>query len=737
MKKLTVTGAVLLLCLTMCSCNNIFEKGASEENVNQKLIEKILLSEGEHIDNTVDAYTAVCRTDIRPETPAGALSGGGRGWNLGPEGVVFYKRHLMKDKTSWDEIIVSTTDGEQKSHQVHWTKTEGRDQVMGVGGTAAGDQYLILTLGLGENSSSRYELTVADRNLEPVKSIPLSFLSTYEYFGTEYCVMDSQGDVHFINNNHYYVVDEGGELLLDKLLEVPVYDMFLSDGQVMLQTLSIEGEAQYFELYTINKADGSLHSVLKMKSNQVQKICPLDMGQYLVADGESIYTCDAEGENRQILYLFRNHGIMPQRICGLQVIKQAERISILYEENEVMRYTVLEPVTDKREIETIKLAVSPSKVQDYKAAVVEFNKRYPMYCIELVDYYEDTLLLTELSAGQGPVLVDTSLTGFENCEKLWQPLDELFAQFSLEEELLPEVMQAGKIDGRLYGVVSEFYLRTVVVDDPSLKDWNYATFLDTIEANSQLQFLMNNDGNDNNPFSWLYPFFLGDERESYLFEDKQVKTERIQKVLELAEKYIVENPETAPYHGFEDGRIFCNLVTIARPEQMALYRGVYGDAVNYIGFPGREKACHYIHTNQPLTIRKSASGEEKAIAFVFMNMLLSYEAQSDCIHNESRKFSVRKDVLQKQFQSVKADDHAFAFGFGDVKIGNKLNNALDEQVFSELLANARPRKYLSDGIGNIVREELEQYFAPGSNREMILQRLIERATLFFQEEEKD
>ena len=119
--------------------------------------------------------------------------------------------------------------------------------------------------------------------------------------------------------------------------------------------------------------------------------------------------------------------------------------------------------------------------------VVEFNKRYPRYHVELKSDYDETALLTELTAGKGPVLIDTLLTGFEEQEQQWEPLDAIMEQLGITEELLPSVLDMGRIHGALYGVVTDFRLRTLITGDSTLKDWDYDAFLQCVEGKPDLE----------------------------------------------------------------------------------------------------------------------------------------------------------------------------------------------------------------------------------------------------------
>ena len=89
--------------------------------------------------------------------------------------------------------------------------------------------------------------------------------------------------------------------------------------------------------------------------------------------------------------------------------------------------------------------------------------------------------MTQLGGGDGPVLVDTELTGFESLAKLWQPLDGFMEETGLVKEMYPETLELGKIDGVTYGIVRNFSIETLLVPASGPSDWNYEVFLDALD----------------------------------------------------------------------------------------------------------------------------------------------------------------------------------------------------------------------------------------------------------------
>lgn len=311
-----------------------------------------------------------------------------------------------------------------------------------------------------------------------------SIFSNYEFPLPQQLKVDAQGNLHMItsrddNSHHYYIVASDGTFLMEVspkegFLEGKTPDLFfLYDGRVGMRL----GE----QLQCVDVETGQTEVLANIKEDY--RYCILwDEKTLLYADGKGLYRSRLSGENPEILYTWSNHGISASEIRAMQVTESGG-ISLIYMDYKGANYMRLTPTTEEVEIQEITFGVYGNGSQ-YQAAVAAFNKRHPAYRVRINTYeLYDTGLLTELAAGKGPVLVDTLLTGFENNAEWWEPLDEVFRQMKLDEELIPKVLDAGRINGTLYGVVTDFSLNTVVTFAEEPVEWDYDTFLDCFDEN--------------------------------------------------------------------------------------------------------------------------------------------------------------------------------------------------------------------------------------------------------------
>jgi len=687
-------------------------------------------------DNSLDAYSAIVNTALGMGKPMNAMEGGGQRIFLGISRAWYFKKHIFENvEECWDELSFVTMEGETGS------KSFGREnQLWGAGPAAGTDHYVTLDYEAREREEDyRYFLTERDENHEPLREFPLDILSGSSFaeviMSLSDFAVDHSGVVHLVRQmeegQQYLLISPEGDALARYVPEsgyikelVPLYD-----GRVVFWAQKQDGEAlQYL--------DAGSPVTLAALDKDVYCYTLCDENTLLYADREGVYRCGLSGDNPELLYRWSNHGIMAQGVSAMQVDEEG-RIALLYRESENSNYLCLEPATEEVEICELTLAVPFYQVSVYQPFVVEFNKRYPAYHMEIKSDYDNTALLTELAAGKGPVLIDTQLTGFEEQEKLWEPLDTLIEQTDMAEELQPIALEMGKIDGTLYGIVTDFSLRTMVTKDPELKDWDYETFLRCVEDRPELEAIFNFDGGDYGTY-FIMNILSHGMNDTYLLDAEagtmNFDSDGFRRALELAKKYCVREEGAAPGSSLLEGKALCNELYIKKPEQLALYRACYGEDANYIGYPAKDGSRHFIVSNgSPLAIRRTAAEEEKEMAAAFLALCLSYEGQSRAAKDVNFGLSVRRDVLEEQIASMNERTEVHVSGFGQFRLGGDLNIELDRETLLSMIEKAEPLEYFPRELREVMFEELALYFSGDITEELLIDHLESRVGLYLGE----
>lgn len=747
MKRIITYILMAIFALQLSGCGSD-EKEPSSPPDSENVVEASAVMELGGRDNSLNAYSAAVNVPLRVEEPEDVIGGIGKIF-LGASRAYYFKKHVFGEVDKcWDELAFVTAEGEAGSE--HFDR---QNQVWDIGPVAGTNHYV--TLDAEEQKSGeeyRYFLTERDENHGPLREIPLNFLDGCG-FGeaitslTSFAV-DYSGAVHlqvYLEGRwQYLLVSPTGETLAEYDLEkdsrieglVPLYD-----GRIALWMSKwdnaggiVQNTLQYMDAETGRPV---LLAALDAQDKLIYGWTLLDENTLLYADNEGVYCSGLSGDNPKLLYCWSDHGITVWGVDAMQADREGRAALIYKDSGNDKHYLWLEPTTEEVEILRITLAVSSHNREAYQRMATEFNRQYPSCHIDLKDGYDMTALLTELAAGKGPVLVDTTLTGFEEQEKLWEPLDTVMGQLGIAEELHPSALEAGRINGTLYGVVTDFRLRTLATGDPGIEDWDYDAFLQCIEDRPELEAIFDFYGGNYGSY-FIVGFLSHGLDDAYFLDAGEGKTgfgsSEFHRALELAGKYCVREEGVSPGASMLEGKVLCNELSISRPEELAAYRICYGEKAHYIGYPTKDGAQYFLEMGRPLAIRRTATEEEKAAAAAFISLCLSYEAQTQASKDLNFGLSVRRDVLEGQIAAMN-DEYmeTYVKGFGDVRLGDDLDIELDRETMLDMIDRARPMKNFPAELRAIIYEELNNYFSGTITEDMLIDHLENRVGLYLEE----
>lgn len=531
---------------------------------------------------------------------------------------------------------------------------------------------------------------------------------------------------------------------ISEVTEADVALTALADGSVGLlhfywQSGAPLDSANVADLYTLDK-QGQEKLLLSGEAGAL--FMTMQDEEWLVyANGEGVYKKSLINGEKSLLYLWSLHGISFPEIRGIQV-DESGRVGILMKKDEKLTYIRLSPPevagkpvpTPQLDGEPVQITFLGNPYTDYRELIVEFQKQYPQYTVMKVSYPDEARLLTELMAGKGPVLLDTSNIDFKENIEYWECLEEELEDSSLKEELLEKVQLAGQIEGRQYGIVSSWQLFTFATMYQDVENWNYEEFIDYIKSKPQLESIYS----EQSPAYFIERYFFRDLNNCLFINVKEKKvnidTPQFRELLELAER--LARPLDEPILGAENTekvisgtRLGLDLY-ILQPGSLAWDLEEF-KGMNIIGFPGAKGSEHYINGGWPVVIRETASIKEKEAAFTFMEFLLSYEGQKIFLESEY-EISVRKDVLEEQLQeqpTVPIVEDGWLVGYEEPEVSIDVWNA----EFMKLYEKLQPYYTFPEELEDIIEEELKAYFNDNRTLEETTSILQNRVQLWLDE----
>lgn len=679
-------------------------------------------------DNGSDMYMGTVKAVIQPEEPEKLLSFSGNTFLSENCGGIF-RKYFFEDKAIERTFLIDAS-GVQKAIDLE-VKDYGVRGRLGAMGTIAGEGgYVFTTYAATQEKIEQWAvLTDADWNASG------SFKLPEDMFLPTTLMADLDGNVFFTNYDEEkgwqcLAFDKEGNIVWDCFY--PEYDFLVltpfPDGRVGIYA-GIYGDGEKYCLILPNVESGE-ETILSQTEKRVLFLTLFDETSMLYADNHGLYRCSLTLENTETLYKWASHGIHISEIVNMAASSDGE-ISILFTAEGDTTFLHLQSDTDGRDIIEVPFAVSEENLRIYQEAIAKFNKEHPAYVITAVSYAEDLKLLTELTAGEGPVLIDTALVSFAENKELWECMDEEFAQSGLSDELLEKPLEAGKIEGKLYGMVPEWQLFTFASASVREAEWDYESFLSYLEQHKELQYIYA----EQSPVNFMKVFLLRALEDCQFVDMTTGKayfdTGAFAEAVAIAERMAAERTmatKSEQILQLQEGSCLGEFAYIMKPESIAYYDTILGEETNYIGFPGVNGSRHYMTASSPLAVRATALEEEKEGAFLFLESLFSYEAQKGMV--EAVGLSVRRDVFEEQLNALEAeityrvDGEAFTIPVDAETVKEK---------FLALYENSVPYPSLPESISAVLEEELESCFLGEKSAEEVGKVLQNRIQLYLYE----
>lgn len=556
---------------------------------------------------------------------------------------------------------------------------------------------------------------------------------------------DAEGNFHVTydaaGGRNYVIFSSEGEILFEK--KVLSYSRFCAFGEgrvALMETVMENMERRFFEA---NLETGEFMELAASKDETVKQelmaydvkaAAPIDERRLIWCANTGVCVYDVSSRERKVVYQWSNHGILPARVEDLTVTADGS-IGIYYKDaNEKgYRYLLLKPTEEKEELKSITIAVHPSNRAVYEKAASYFQKSYPEYAIRIKDDYDETSLLTQLGAGSGPVLVDTRLTGFEDLAKLWQPLDGFLEQTGLADEMFPEALEFGKIDGVTYAVVRDFQIQTLLVPDSGPSDWDYEGFLKALENHGGAAFT-NWDFRTTTDWRQNYFSILSNGLLDNYYLDAETGrtifgTPDFERVLKLSQK-AAKCPAAEEGEALRDGEVLCECFDVLSiMSSINLRRRLEANGERTIGYPTKDGAKYLLVPLHPLALRSTATDEEKEIAYTFLKVYLSQEVVAS-----SSFLPVRKDVLEKKFKDYQEMVERNVKDGTDQPNMPMLDWDRDVGFLEDLIKNGTVQRSFPPSLQRIFDEEIEAYLNGGIDGKVLDDHLRSRVWLYLEEQ---
>lgn len=573
---------------------------------------------------------------------------------------------------------------------------------------------------------------------------------------------DADGNIHIANmviqkkNTDYYasfyeIYSPDGKRIKEIPLDVEtkVKLFIMPDGTVGADMLTVKdmnrGEAHH-KLIKMDMKTGEETVITEYENDgdtQKEQICALnifDEDRFVYFTGEGVYISDRRFEKTEKVFDWFENGIAephPDLYSPKNLVyTDKEGCIYIYLSGSNESYLKLAPSSE--DVFVLKIAARNFSDGVLGTAVRRFNSNHPDCRIEVDEGQDKTKLAIELTAGEGPVIIEDFLIDAAEHKDILEPLENLVSGDTIAA-LNKGGRVCGTIDGTLYGACSAFQLETLV-SGADLNDWDYDTFIEYAWNSPNLETITGTTFLEGKTLSTLFLFSL-EYKDSYFVnhskEGEIIDKVKLKKVIDLMDRYQTDtNYEMDAYDMIADKSMLVVRCVVGSPIELYSLKFAIKESGKVIGYPGTNGSKHYLHPVGTFYVRNNATDKEKEYASEFLESLLSYDIQSEvCKSRAGYGLSAREDVLNEQIEDIKSyEGIPTVYGGVMFKYAN-IDVEATKIAFAKLMEESIPRERVEDSFENIVFEELDEYYTGKIDFETLYDRLNKRIGLIAGEKE--
>ncbi len=364
-------------------------------------------------------------------------------------------------------------------------------------------------------------------------------------------------------------------------------------------------------------------------------------------------------------------------------------------------------------------------------AISEFNQTSPDYYVVIKNYDNNIERMhADMAAGNGPDIIDmTHSEYYEFYAKngYLEDLTSYLEQSQYKEDIIWNILDAYRIDGKLYLLAPQIQLKGVVINpeyEILPEEWNMETFLNLVAQNGWEKPVLAGQAGDSEALllfllNGALDIFIDLEQEKSYFE-----TEEFVNMLELCKEYAEMDRSDAM--GWTD----------EEKERNTLCREVrYGGNFSYYLWYGREYHIYGYPTLSGQTYEILSCSDSCAIysesnqkegAWAFLESLLSESNQKYSGITEPG-FPIRKSVLDELAEESKRME---------IKVGGEMQTVTDSeiQILKDILYTGKICNGMMDpSIRSVIQEETEAYFSGDKNAWDVAHIIQSRVDIIIQE----
>lgn len=594
-----------------------------------------------------------------------------------------------------------------------------------------------------QNYTELWEVSAADGKIINQMDIKAVF-DNPDNFWVQYMLVDAQDIIYLSDgNSSIYLIDKTGQKLGSISLDGWIDGLFVTkEGNVYVNTWGNSGQ----EIKPVNKETKSLGEAISAENligngySYNQKYYKgMDKG-IVVSSSSGVFTYDFETDSKEELFEWLDADINSDDVSEIGQLADGRFWAILHdyseEENEYsLVYLTKTPASEMAQKEELVYGTMWLN-QSVRKNIINFNKSSSQYHISVKEYGADdystgmTQFNNDITSGSGPDIIDVSNIDYKQYASKGV-LEDMYPYMEKDginkADYLENVFKAYEDDGKLYGIIPQFYISTTVAKASKVGDktgWTLSEMLAFAEKSNAENIFQYGSR-----MSIFYYCIYNNIDEFINWETGECSFngEDFIRVLEFANKF----PEEPNYNDTDEGtseklradKLLLMQTSISSVQEYQMMNGLFGEKVTYIGYPNSEQKGNLIQpTNGSVAL--NAKSKHKDGAWEYIKTLLSDEYQDSLISEHGGwGFPIKISALDKQFEKDMTPEYyedengqrleqiKTSWGYDDFNIDIYAATQEEVDAVKEIIYSAeRTAGSVNEELTNIITEETEAFF---------------------------
>lgn len=458
----------------------------------------------------------------------------------------------------------------------------------------------------------------------------------------------------------------------------------------------------------------------------------------ILISGEEVSLYDASAAAKEKLFSWLDVDVNSNSISNVGELSDG-RIWAVYQDYEtegskpeiiILKKVKASETTHKEEITYGTLSLD----WDMKRLIIDFNKSNEKYRIVVKEYgtedYQAGLIQfnTDLTTANCPDLIDLTPLNYSMyvSKGILEDLYPYMEKSGLKKsDYIENVLTAYEVDGKLYAMIPEFYVSTIMAKQSLVGDitgWTLSEMLDFAEANDPENLF-----NYASRYSIFYNCIYNNIDEFIDWETGKCSFdgEEFIRTLEVAAKY--PDPEEVNYEEEEGtyARLKANKIllmdsSISSVQQFQMFQGMFGEEIAFVGYPNQERQGNLIMPAGGC-VGISSRSKNKEGAWEFIQNMIGREHQENLTNNWG--FPIMKSALDKKFEEDMTPEYyedengeqientKTSWGYDDFNMDIYAAKQEEIDAVRELLESAsKISGNVDEQLTTIITEEAEPFF---------------------------